>query len=168
MKPYSMEQLADRQAIVDLLYFYCRGVDRHDRDALAKVYWPDAWDDHATVKLAAPEYAEHVIEATRHMRTAHHLTNILVEFDAADGARSESYFLAWHEFVDDSGEEVFIELSGRYLDRFKKRDGEWRILERTLVFDFEQHDLAGKFASPWLARIRRRGAHHPDDLLYRI
>ena len=168
MRPYTPEQLCDRQAIVDLLYYYCRGVDRHDEAALAQVYWPDGWDDHVHAKVGEAEFRERVIAGTRQMRTAHHLTNILVEFASPAVARSEAYFLAQHELADEAGELAYVELSGRYLDRFEKRDGEWRILQRSLVFDFQQTHPPGRFEGTWLSQLNRRGDRFPNDLIYRI
>jgi hypothetical protein len=161
-----IQRLLDRHAIVDLVYRYCRGVDRNDRTALERVYWPDSVDDHVHVKLAGPDYVEHVLKATTGMRTAHHIGNMLVEFDSPTLARCESYFLALHEMPATNGALDFVALSARYLDRFEKRGDEWRIRERTLVFDFQQTLPAQDFAAPWLARINRRGGAFPDDPVY--
>ena len=40
-------ELADREAIRDCLYRYCRGVDRCDEQMLRSAYWEDAYDDHS-------------------------------------------------------------------------------------------------------------------------
>jgi hypothetical protein len=163
---HRLQRLLDRQAIVDVLLYYCRGVDRGHRAALERVYWPDAFDDHVHVKLSGPDYVEHVLQATAEMRTAHHLGNILVEFDDDTRARCESYFLGLHEMAGGDGAPIFLELSGRYLDRFEKRGEKWRIRERTLVYDFQQTHPAQGFDTPWLTRINRRGSGFPDDPLY--
>jgi hypothetical protein len=41
-----LRYLIDRQAILDCLTRYCRGVDRFDRDLLLSAYHPDATDNH--------------------------------------------------------------------------------------------------------------------------
>jgi hypothetical protein len=161
-----LQALLDRQAIVNVLLRYCRGVDRKDRAALETVYWPEAHDDHVHSRLSGPDYVNHVLAATAEMRTAHHLGNILVEFDGPTAARSEAYFLALHEMPGEDGALEFLQLSGRYLDHFEKRGATWRIRDRTLVFDFRQTHPAQAFDTPWLARIDRRGAAFPDDPLY--
>ena len=160
-----LEQLLDREAIRQVLFRYCRGIDRRDRAALDTVYWPDAIDDHVHVRLSGPDYVNHVLQATAAMLTAHHLTNLLIEPDAPGNARSEAYFIAMHEMIGDSGVPEFIMLSGRYLDRFAQRAGEWRILHRTLVFDMQQTRAIGRWDG-WLARIARLGAAFPHDALY--
>jgi hypothetical protein len=40
-------ELADREAIRDCLYRYCRGIDRCDAGLLQSAFWPDALDSHA-------------------------------------------------------------------------------------------------------------------------
>jgi hypothetical protein len=164
--PDRLQALIDRQAIVDVLLWYCRGVDRNDRSALERVYWPDSFDDHVHLKLPGPQYVDHVLKATAQMRTSHHLGNILIEFDGPGRARCESYFLGLHEMAGEDGALVFMEIAGRYLDVFEKRGEDWRILERTLVYDFVQRRPAQDFDTPWLARINRRGAAFPDDPVY--
>jgi hypothetical protein len=89
MDQYSPDAIAARMEITDVLYYYCRGVDRHDKAALARVYWPDSFDDHIALKVSGPEFAAEVITATAEMRTSHHLTNILIELTSASQARVE-------------------------------------------------------------------------------
>ena len=40
------DQLADREAVRDCLYRYCRAIDRCDFELLASVYWRDSTEDH--------------------------------------------------------------------------------------------------------------------------
>jgi hypothetical protein len=162
-----IQQIVDREAIREILFRYCRGVDRKDRAKLEQVYWPDAIDDHVHVTLSGPAYVDHVLRATGEMRTAHHLTNILIEFDTTSSARCETYFLGLHEMPGDDGAIEFVLISGRYLDRFEKRGEEWRIGHRALVFDMQQTHPVGLWDG-WLAKIARRGAPFPNDPLYSL
>ena len=41
-----IKHLIDRQAILDCLTRYCRGMDRFDRALVLSAYHPDAIDDH--------------------------------------------------------------------------------------------------------------------------
>lgn len=175
MSDQAIQRVVDRDAIREVLYRYCRGVDRKCRAELEQVYWPDGTDDHghavdaaADQAIPGPEYVDRVLEGVAAMRTAHHLTNILIEFDGADSARSEAYFVALHELDSGGGGEKFIQLSGRYLDRFEKRGGAWRIARRLLVFDFEQTHRAGTWTSAFLPQLHRRGGSWPDDPLFAL
>ena len=55
-------------------------------------------------------------------------------------------------------------VAGRYLDRMEKRNGEWRILRRVYVMDWNQNNTATvSWDSPFYASLRTRGARTPDD-----
>ena len=43
---YSPERVADRLQIQDLIYRWCRSIDRLDFDAMRSVFHPDATDTH--------------------------------------------------------------------------------------------------------------------------
>jgi hypothetical protein len=161
-----IQRLLDKQAITEVLYRYSRGVDRCDRATLASVYWPDALDDHMVFQGSGDALLDYLSTAVLHMRTQHRLANILIEFDGADAARCESYVVAYHNMpVDDGREDVIF--GGRYLDRFERRDGEWRIAYRKLVMDFSQRQSAapdlGVFGS-----LPITGGHYPADPLYEM
>jgi hypothetical protein len=161
-----IQGLLDKQAITEVLYRYARGVDRCDRAVLATVYWPDAEDDHMVFKGSGDALLEYLSTAVRQMRTQHRLANILIEFDGPTRARSESYVVAYHNMAAPSGREEVV-FGGRYLDRFEKRGGEWRISYRKLVMDFFQNQPAatdlGVFGS-----LPITGGHYPADPLYEI
>jgi hypothetical protein len=66
----------------------------------------------------------------------HSVSNMLIRVDG-DTARVESY---WHVFHREPGRDGAADwdyhAGGRYLDRFERRDGEWRVLTRILVRDW--------------------------------
>jgi len=47
MTESALEELVARNAITEVLYRYCRGVDRRDWELLRSCYHPEAQDDHA-------------------------------------------------------------------------------------------------------------------------
>ena len=87
--------------------------------------------------------------------------NIDVEGDIAFG---EVYFQAFHRIVVDGAErDLFI--SGRYVDRYEKRNGHWKIAFRSEVNDWARNDPATDdyfTATP----DSLRGARKPDDAFY--
>ncbi len=165
----ALQALLDKQAITEVLYRYCRGVDRHDRAALVSVYWPEAIDDHVAYVGDAAGYIEFSMNFMPGIRTSHVLSNILIEFDTAGAARVESYYRAYHDLPAEDGARNDWILGGRYLDRFERRGDEWRILHRVLAVDFQQSMPA---TAVWnqgvLAALKTRGEHHPNDPLYRL
>ena len=129
----SLQQLIDKQEIYDVVMRYCRGVDRGDAALLASAYWPDATDDHPgdqhfTGETIGPEM---VASMLRNMQsTNHQITTQTIEVDGA-AAVGESYSLGNHVMSDGRRLRTLV----RYLDRFEKRDGEWRIVHRHCLND---------------------------------
>jgi 3-phenylpropionate/cinnamic acid dioxygenase small subunit len=69
-------------------------------------------------------------------RTKHVTTNVAIEVDEEAGtAVSRSYFTALQAVPDLPLQPI---VSGRYHDRFERRDGQWRFIERRV-----QTDLVG-------------------------
>ncbi len=74
-------------------------------------------------------------------RTKHVTTNVAIEVDEEEGtAVSRSYFTALQALPDLALQPI---VSGRYQDRFERRDGQWRFVERRvrtdLVGDVSRH-----------------------------
>jgi hypothetical protein len=163
----ALQGLLDKQAITEVLHRYSRGVDRCDRAVLATVYWPDAVDDHMMFQGSGEALLDYLCEAIREMRTAHRISNILIELDSATHARCESYAWAYHNMVVESGRREDVVFGGRYLDRFEKRNGEWRIAHRKLVMDYFQRQPASEDLGVFGA-LEITGSHAPVDPLYAL
>ena len=120
----AVRQLVDRQAILDCLMRYSRGVDRFDEDLLRSVYHPDATDDHGEFVGSPEEFIQWVVPLHNagQISTQHHLTNHSCELDG-DTAHTETYYL----FTARNRDETVWTAGGRYIDRFEKRNGEWKI-----------------------------------------
>jgi SnoaL-like domain len=165
-------ELCDREAIRDCLMRYCRGADRCDEALLRSAFWPDATDSHAMpgrAPLNAYVFIERILPKLRAMdRTMHTLGNILIELAGAD-ARVETYFHAYHRLREADGRARDVVTAGRYLDRFVRREREWRIAERVVVIDWfrEFADSAdwqqGVFGGPCVM-----GGKHPEDISYAL
>lgn len=174
--PYSPQRIADRLAIQDVMYRWSRAVDRLDFDLMRSVFHPDAVDQHGAFTGGVEELIAWIRE--RHRRipfSAHRLGNILIEFAGADVALVETYVETVQRYPAD-GKEGLAQLSGgqmgsagvgavlnsyaRYVDRFERRNGEWRVAHRTLVQDWKRiSDLPGEVWTPapgWPAGSRDR------------
>src|SRR5690606_9302059 len=78
----------------------------------------------------------------RYSSTMHLLGNVLIDVDlATDLAVSETYAIAYHRTAtrpfDPKGNLV---IGVRYVDRFERRDGSWRIAQRTGVTEWTRVD----------------------------
>jgi hypothetical protein len=163
----TLQTLLDKDAIHDCLMRYARGIDRHDRAVLASAYWPDALDDHITYVGDIPGFIDYSFAFTADMRTSHMLLNNLIEFDSETSARSETYYIGYHDLPVPTGREDFI-MGGRYLDRFEKRGTEWRIKKRTLTCDwYTRSPSTAAWGTGILAALKTRGEHGSADPLYR-
>ncbi len=157
--------LAERE-IRRRLLDYCRGIDRCDAELVASAYHDGAYDDHGSYKGDAATFAEYATKALRATcdATVHGLGDSIIDFDeAGETAWVETYVSAQHLRHDDDG--PFLEwFAGRYVDRFERRDGDWRIAHRVCCRTWdkvERIELAfepGRFTE---------GSRDRDDLAYR-
>ncbi|PWJ10047.1 nuclear transport factor 2 family protein [Jannaschia seohaensis] len=126
-------QALDRQAIADVLVDYCRFLDSMDLEALAALFTPDCrvvyGDDPRLRAEGRDALRSSLARMWRWRRTAHHLSNIRVWFDAPGRARAESAVWAWHEAQDGSPAEVY----GVYDDRLIETAEGWRIDARRMT-----------------------------------
>lgn len=178
-----MERLNDRHEIEQVLYLYARAVDRADWDLLRSVYHSDAYDDHGGYKGDVEGFIAYVIARHRDIEhSAHHLSNIFIEFVGENLAVVETHCQAFQRFAPGPqrmlmfGEDDPIVAPGkaaarimgilRYVDRFERRDGRWAIAERTVVsgdLSIEQLDDAIPFGPE---RVVQR--HDVEDHIYAV
>ena len=160
------EELADKLAIMDVLNRYARGIDRCDLAVLRDVWWPEAVADYGSGEVGALAWSDGVVPALAAMRrTQHFLGNMLIDIDGAE-ATAETYCRAWHEVDTSEGPEE-KEVGGRYLDRLVKRDGDWRILHRRYVMDWNRNAPSTlQWDGPLYGTLTRRGGRLPGDPLY--
>jgi hypothetical protein len=123
-----VQVLKDRAAILDCVARHARGHDRHDAEILTNSYHIDGIDEHGYAVNPGPAYADwanpqHASGSSAHQ---HHITTHNCEIDG-DIAHAESYVLV--ALLNHDGATARL-ISGRYIDRLERREGEWRILVR--------------------------------------
>jgi hypothetical protein len=139
-----LQELWDRHAILSVVHRYARGLDRHDDDILRSCFHPDALDHHGRWKggrEAFVQWANHECHNDLHAHM-HNITSHNCELDGAV-AHAESYVMFVHRVKDDKTVNVG---GGRYVDRFEKRDGEWKISRRRLIMDYRFTADGSKFS----------------------
>jgi hypothetical protein len=137
--------IEDRQAIHDVIVRYCRGVDRGDPELVIAAFHDDAIDNHFGVVLPFRE-AIGTLKAARSgsasppskTTSMHNICNVLIELDG-DIARCETYVTVIVRIPQEHGAIDWTH-AGRYVDRFERRNGAWRIAYRTVVYDLERFD----------------------------
>jgi hypothetical protein len=160
-----VDYLYDRQQILDCVYRYARGIDRHDPDIVLKAYHPDALDEHGDVVNEISKFAEWA-NALHDERFGLHLHNITTHNCEIEGdiAHAESYVLFGLALAD--GTEVWFG-GGRYLDRLEKRNEEWKIALRRTMVDWMFAGDAYPFKTEYyLNQGYPKGTHDKTDISY--
>jgi hypothetical protein len=138
-----MQNMKDRQAVLDCIKRNSRGNDRFDVDLITSSYHSDGVHELGQREISGREYGEHANAAHGKLfeRNLHNVTMHMCEIDG-DVAHAESYNIGL--FMDKGADTARI-LAGRYLDRLEKRDGEWRIVLRRATVEIA---LEGKARLP--------------------
>jgi hypothetical protein len=127
--------IADKAECTEVVHRVARAIDRRDPELLATLFHPDATDDHGMFAGTAADFIAWVMPVLGTMkRTQHLIGQVLVEV-SGEQARAESYFIAHHTIAGPDGD-VLMLAAGRYLDRFERRDGVWKIAHRLAVYDW--------------------------------
>lgn len=123
----SAAQLADRQAIVAVIDRYATSLDAKDYERFRTCFSADAVVHYgeALGPAEAAAYAEGVL--SRYAHTQHLLGNYEIALDG-DRASARTYVQASHV----SAEGLIWVMGGTYIDRFERRAGDWKIVERRL------------------------------------
>lgn len=135
-EPDQVAALAAESAIRRVLLTYARGIDRLDLELVRSCYWPEATDVHGTFSGTRDDFLSWVGPLLRrHTMTMHHLANVLVDVHG-DAAGVETYGVAYHS-GEPAGDVRWNYAAGfRYVDRFARRSGEWRIADRVTVIEW--------------------------------
>ncbi|MFN8626458.1 MAG: nuclear transport factor 2 family protein [Candidatus Binatia bacterium] len=138
----------DYFAIQNLINRYADRMDRADFDGCAELFahadfylpgYPPFRSDSAGLAAMWRDW-NHVYPETGNLRTRHVMTNIIIESDGAEHARSQTYGTV---FQAAPGFPLQPIVTASYNDRFAKVDGRWRYIERRedvqLIGDLSHH-----------------------------
>jgi hypothetical protein len=148
---YSAERIADRMAIQDVMYRWCRAIDRLDYDGIRAVFHPDATDTHGIYNGDIEGLIAWIRERHRTIPfSMHQVSNMLIEFATPDIAVSEAYLRTIQRYPAEAVGALKQLANGcepdgpsdlwtcsRYVDRFERRGGEWKIAQRVLVQEWK-------------------------------
>jgi hypothetical protein len=134
-----LQQIEDRQQITDLIYRYCRSVDRLDVPLGHSIWHEDATADYGEAFYRGPGRGVIDLICENHRKTLHHshqISNILIELDG-DRAASESYVTATLRVR--RGEQLMqMTVWSRYVDRWSRRNHRWGLDKRIAIRDFDE------------------------------
>jgi ketosteroid isomerase-like protein len=121
-----VQLLLDEAAIARVVHRYAAAVDRRDWERVRSCYHPDAREDRGTFRGGVDDFLAWLAAAVAPLVSmVHHITTVTADV-RGDVADVESYCLAQHAGPD--GRTALIHC--RYVDRFARRGGEWRIAAR--------------------------------------
>lgn len=182
LNPFSPERVADRLAIQDTMHRWCRAIDRLDFSGIRDVFHPEATDNHNFYSGDIDGLIEWIRERHKAITFSMHLVaNQLIEFAAPNLALSETYIWCIQRYPSEAkaalaaltGGQVGAEGVGmdlmacsRYVDRFEKRNGAWRILKRTVVTDWKTIQKFDDNAPAPLPHWNI-GRHNTEDFIFR-
>ncbi len=165
-----LTEIKDREAIREVIHRYCHAVDRCDLEELKGCYHADGYDDHGFFAGNAHEFADYVIPVLEQIDSScHSISNTRIKIKGNQAACG-SYWSVIHRLRHEAGFADFWH-QGRYLDVFEKRGGEWKILHRVIVGDFDRWietiDLRAQMEdSPNATLAGCRGDKDPGNLWF--
>lgn len=136
----SLHDLAAKQQITEVIYRYCRGMDRMDRELTLSCWHPGGTDDHAPLYAGSAEgFIQWLWPVHASMLgTRHVVSNILIELNG-DRAVSESYWNVQLRLMVDGAPRDILG-AGRYVDNFECLDDVWAIRHRISLSDMIRVD----------------------------
>lgn len=160
-----VEDLLSREQIRTCLYRVNRGMDRIDVEMFASGFFPDA-----KVRWGTPEpldldtWMDAALNMLRQTQRAQHLLgNILIDLHG-DAANVESYEIGRH-LTPIGSEMKDLIIASRYLDKFERRNGDWRIVRRDKVTDWKRI-MEGE--DPSFEQIPLRGSRDDKDASFQL
>jgi hypothetical protein len=135
-----LQEMLDKQEIVEQIYNYGRSMDRLDHALGKAVFHPEAVADYGKQMYQGTGWGFVDMALGAHLgylAHSHQFSNILIQV-AGDAATSETYGDVTLRRRDADGGLHDSRNLGRYVDRWTRRDGVWRIIARKYVHDFDQ------------------------------
>lgn len=136
-----IDVLIAKDAIRDLHARYMRAQDRLDEEMHLSCFWPDSTTDYGIFQGSGEEFVRFAQDLLKTHQANHHLIGqslIEVEGDVAFG---EVYYFAFHRIEAEGAPQDMI-ISGRYVDRYERRGGEWKFAHRSELVDWARMEPA--------------------------
>lgn len=143
-----LQRLRAEDEIKRVLQLYCRGVDRREFELVRGVYHADAMDYHGTYNGNIDGLIQWITR--RHEGVAqsmHLLGNCVIDWRGDDVALVETYCVAYQRLKPGDGASTSnvgqkaggsgqqTQVRCRFLDRFEKREGAWKIANRVVAYE---------------------------------
>lgn len=161
-----VEELVAKAAIAEVVYRYCRALDRMDRPLAVSCWHPEGTADYDGLYHGSGEgFVDWVFDVHRQgfVAHSHQITNLLMRLDG-ERAVSEAYLTVALRQKGQEDSVTDIVGRGRYLDRWSKRQGRWALDHRHHVGDLQS--IYQGLAVPETDGSARRGPEDPSYQLF--
>src|SRR5512140_2159550 len=134
MTTATVQELADRVEIEQLMARYARALDAHDADQIRALYAPTFIADYESVSgiparpVSSAAFARMVAAGLGPLQTQHLIGSTLITV-RGDDASGSFYALVHHWKRGPAGEEAYVQWGG-YDVEFRRLDGGWRIVRQ--------------------------------------
>lgn len=126
-----LREMIDREDIRQVMLRYARGLDRLDNALVRSCYWDDAVEDHGRFVGTPDDFIPWADGTTLMFQaTQHSVTNHFCDLQG-DDAYCETYYT----FTGVAEAPPHFMSTGRYIDHFQRRNGEWRIANRVAIVE---------------------------------
>lgn len=160
-----IDRLTSWQAIYDLSCDYMRAQDRLIPALHRSVFHDDTTTDYGAGYSGDADgfvvFAQGVL--SDHLANHHMIGQVRIDFEETDIAFGEVYFQAFHRIVREAGEQD-LWVSGRYVDRYERRDGVWKIAHRSELVDWIREEPAAEGQLGEARDMFLLGLRAPNDL----
>lgn len=131
-----VQALLDKQAIYEAIVRYCRGLDRLDAELAKSAWHADAIYEHGGhYNGNAHQFVDEAVAFLRPFGPmSHMICQVLIDLQG-DKAHGETYGLAYQRLEKD-GQPFDCVMGVRLLDHFEKRNGEWKMVHRRAILDW--------------------------------
>jgi hypothetical protein len=136
-----IRDLAARRDIAAACMRYIRAQDRLDRELHLSAFHDDAYVDCGLMAGSAEEFVDFAQGFLAELESSQHILGQMDITVDGDSAQGEIYFFAQHRVIE-AGEPFDLLIAGRYIDEYRCRDGDWRILKRYEIVDWVRNDPA--------------------------
>ena len=165
--PAALDYLVSHKALLTLGCKYARGVDRGDPELIMQAFHDDASIVSGAFNGSAQTFAVEIGKILDQVspRVMHTVTNHWVEI-AGDSAVGECYVLAYQGLLGDAPQDVLT--GGRYIDKYERREGEWKISQRTFVLDWSTASPAKNLLDSGMFEAMTKGQRTKQDPVYAL
>jgi ketosteroid isomerase-like protein len=128
----AIQELIDRQAVMETIYRYASSIDQKDYPTLRSTFTDDAVAQYHTAPPihGADQIVAWIDEMGGDRAFQHHLINVYhVELDG-DEARTLTYHTS-HQTSEGAPDTVYL-IVGRYRDVLRRVDGVWKIADKRM------------------------------------